>query len=57
MIPEKFTSGFALALMAKDVRPADDLAHQIGVNAPLANEVVVLWNAALAELGPSADHV
>ena len=56
VIPEKFTSGFALALMAKDIRTADELAHQIGVNAPLADEVAALWDAALAELGPSADH-
>lgn len=57
VIPEKFTSGFALALMAKDIRTADELAHQIGVNAPLADEVAALWDAALEALGPSADHV
>lgn len=57
VIPEKFTSGFSLALMAKDIRTADDLAHQIGVNAPLADEVADLWDAAMEALGPSADHV
>jgi 3-hydroxyisobutyrate dehydrogenase len=57
IIPEKYTSGFGLALMAKDIRTADELAHQIGVSAPLADEVAALWDAALEKLGPSADHV
>lgn len=57
VIPENFKSGFGLALMAKDIRTADDLAHQIGVPAPLADEVAALWDAALAALGPTADHV
>jgi len=57
VIPEKFTSGFSLALMAKDIRTADDLAHQIGVNAPLADQVAALWDAAMQALGPAADHV
>jgi 3-hydroxyisobutyrate dehydrogenase len=56
VIPEKFTSGFSLALMAKDIRTADDLAHQIGVAAPLADEVAALWDGALKALGSSADH-
>jgi 3-hydroxyisobutyrate dehydrogenase len=56
VIPELFTSGFSMALMAKDIQTADELAHQIGVSAPLADEVAALWNAALEKLGPSADH-
>ncbi|MCD0419910.1 NAD(P)-dependent oxidoreductase [Rhodopseudomonas sp. BR0M22] len=57
VIPEKYTSGFSLALMAKDIRTADELAHDIGVSAPLADEVSALWSAAMQELGPGADHV
>jgi 3-hydroxyisobutyrate dehydrogenase len=56
VIPEKFNSGFSLALMAKDIQTADELAHQIGVNSPLADEVASLWTAALEKLGASADH-
>jgi 3-hydroxyisobutyrate dehydrogenase len=56
VIPEKFTSGFSLALMAKDIRTAQELAEQIGVIAPLAEEVSELWDNALDTLGPSADH-
>ncbi|MFT4101034.1 MAG: NAD(P)-dependent oxidoreductase [Burkholderiaceae bacterium] len=56
VIPESFTSGFSLALMAKDLRTADDLAHQLGVAAPLADEIASLWDGALKALGASADH-
>ena len=56
MISETYASGFALALMAKDIQTADDLAHQIGVRAPLADEIAAMWNAALDRLGPASDH-
>jgi 3-hydroxyisobutyrate dehydrogenase len=56
VIPGKFTSGFSLALMAKDIRIADGLARDVGVAAPLADHVSELWNAAEKELGVSADH-
>lgn len=56
VIPAKFTSGFSMALMAKDIRTADELAHQIGVTAPLADKVAALWDAALDNLGNAADH-
>ncbi|MGX7741718.1 NAD(P)-dependent oxidoreductase [Rhodopseudomonas parapalustris] len=57
VIPEKYTSGFSLALMAKDIRTADELAHQIGVAVPLADQVAALWDEAMKALGPAADHV
>ncbi|PZA11731.1 NAD(P)-dependent oxidoreductase [Rhodopseudomonas palustris] len=57
VIPEKYTSGFSLALMAKDIGTADELAHDIGVSAPLADQVTALWSAAMQALGPGADHV
>jgi len=56
IISQTFNSGFSLALMAKDIRTADDLAHQLGVPAPLADEVAAQWDAALEMLGSSADH-
>lgn len=56
IISGKFNSGFSLALMAKDIRTADELAHQLDVPAPLADEVAAQWDAALKMLGPSADH-
>ena len=56
VIANSFTSGFSMALMAKDIRTADDLAHQIGVAAPLADQVADMWDAALKALGKDADH-
>jgi len=56
MISESYASGFAMALMAKDIQTADELAHQIGVKAPLADEITAMWNNALKQLGPKSDH-
>lgn len=51
-----FNAGFPLRLMAKDVRTADDLAHAVGVPAPLADAVADLWDAAASDLPETADH-
>jgi 3-hydroxyisobutyrate dehydrogenase len=56
VIPKSYTSGFSLALMAKDLRTADDLARHEGVPAPLSHAVATLWQDALADLGAEADH-
>lgn len=56
VIPKSYTSGFSMALMAKDLRTADDLARQLGVPAPLSHAVTDLWAQALETLGPQADH-
>jgi 3-hydroxyisobutyrate dehydrogenase len=56
VIPKNYASGFSLGLMAKDLRTADDLARHLGVAAPFSAEVAALWDAALAALGPQADH-
>lgn len=56
IISNSFGSGFSMALMAKDIRTADDLAQQIGVAAPLADQVANMWDAALKVLGKDADH-
>lgn len=56
IISNSFASGFSMALMAKDIRTADNLAHDIGVPAPLADQVADMWDAALKELGQNADH-
>lgn len=56
VIPKSYTSGFSMALMAKDLRTADDLARHQGVSAPLSGAVSALWKDALADLGPTADH-
>ncbi|WP_342636474.1 NAD-binding protein [Methylobacterium nonmethylotrophicum] len=56
VIPKTYASGFSLALMAKDLRTADELARHEGVPAPLSHAVAALWQEALEELGTEADH-
>ncbi len=56
ILSESFDAGFPVRLMAKDVRTADDLAHAVGVPAPLADAVADLWDAAARDLPEGADH-
>ena len=51
-----FASGFALALMTKDLHTAADIARHAGVAAPLAEVCEDLWAQADAKLGSGADH-
>ena len=56
ILSKTFASGFSVALMAKDVRTADELGAAIGVATPLAEACAVLWGESAAQLGPTADH-
>ena len=56
VLSQSFASGFSLALMAKDIRTADELAAALEVPAPLAERTAALWDAAARALGPEADH-
>lgn len=56
VISGRYDSGFALALMAKDLRTADDLARHLGVPARLSHVCADMWAEALEQLGPGADH-
>lgn len=51
-----FASGFSLALMAKDLRTASELAEQLGVAAPMSRSTSDLWNRAQGALDPASDH-
>ncbi len=51
-----FDSGFALGLMAKDLRIALGLAEALGTPAALLSECSGLWNAAQQRLGFAADN-
>jgi len=51
-----FASGFSMALMAKDLRTAADLARQLGIGEAGTGGVAELWAAASTALGRSADH-
>ena len=49
-----FATGFALGLLAKDVKIAADLARQIGVDAPIGRLVTRLWSEARDAIGGDA---
>ena len=51
-----YATGFALGLLAKDVKIAADLAEQIGVDAPVIRLVDGLWSEARDALGGAQDH-
>lgn len=56
VVSGSFASGFSLALMAKDVRTAADLAAHLGIDAAGIAASAALWEAALDDLGAAADH-
>jgi len=56
VISETYGSGFFLGLMAKDIRTADVLAKELGVDVPLADRTADLWDQAAEQLGAMADH-
>jgi 3-hydroxyisobutyrate dehydrogenase len=56
VISETYGSGFFLGLMAKDIRTAHTLAEDLGVKVPLADKTADLWDEAVQNLGPNADH-
>jgi 3-hydroxyisobutyrate dehydrogenase len=51
-----FASGFAMNLMAKDLRTAAELAAGIGVRADGIAQAAAAWTDASEQLGRSADH-
>lgn len=56
VLPGTFDSGFALALMLKDIRIALGLAQATGTASAHAARTVELWAEAAEALGPDADH-
>ena len=51
-----FATGFALGLLAKDVRIAAELARQMRVEAPIGRLISELWSEARDALGGDEDH-
>jgi 3-hydroxyisobutyrate dehydrogenase len=56
VLPRSFDSGFALALMAKDLRIALGLAESLDTPSALLGECAALWNRAERLLGSGADN-
>jgi 3-hydroxyisobutyrate dehydrogenase len=52
----RYGTGFALGLLAKDVRIATRVAAAAGLDAPVVTLVDERWAQALNDLGPAADH-
>jgi 3-hydroxyisobutyrate dehydrogenase len=51
-----FASGFAMGLMAKDIRTAADLSVSLGLDQPGLRQTADLWDAAAAAIGGAEDH-
>jgi 3-hydroxyisobutyrate dehydrogenase len=56
VLPRTFNSGFALRLMAKDLRLALEVARAAGAETALLDETSAIYDKALAALGPMADN-
>jgi 3-hydroxyisobutyrate dehydrogenase len=56
VISRQFASGFALGLLAKDVKIAADLASAIDVDSPLTRLSAALLEEARDEVGFAKDH-
>jgi 3-hydroxyisobutyrate dehydrogenase len=56
VVEGKFATGFQLGLLAKDVRIAADLAHDLRLDAPLARLVSERFETARDALGYARDH-
>jgi 3-hydroxyisobutyrate dehydrogenase len=56
VVDRKFATGFALGLLAKDVKIAADLANEVHQDAPLAQLVKDRWALARDRLGATRDN-
>ena len=56
ILNEKFNSGFALGLMAKDITLAMEVADAVEVPAELGHATLAMWKRAEQALGGAADH-
>lgn len=56
MLNGTFGSGFALKLMTKDVRIADDLIHALKTSSVLADQVLSVWSKAADSADAGTDH-
>jgi 3-hydroxyisobutyrate dehydrogenase len=56
VLSETFDSGFALALMVKDLKQSAELADRAGFQLPISRGVIDLWVEGADELPQDADH-
>jgi 3-hydroxyisobutyrate dehydrogenase len=56
VIGGRYATGFAVGLLAKDVKIAADLGRAVGLDAPLSRLVGARWAEARDRLGPARDN-
>src|SRR5690349_12663020 len=56
IVSRSFAAGFSMALMAKDLRTAGDVASHLKLHVPNLEQAVAYWTAADGKLGKGADH-
>jgi 3-hydroxyisobutyrate dehydrogenase len=56
IVPRNYAAGFTMALMAKDLRTAADLAQQLDVEVPTMAEMADIWARAAEKVGTASDH-
>ena len=56
VVSRTFAAGFSMALMAKDLRTAGDVASHLKLKMPNLEQAVAYWTAADGKLGKGADH-
>ncbi len=56
VLGESYDSGFAMALMVKDMKIALELQDELGVPGDLGRRALELWSRAAGALPPGADH-
>ena len=56
VLTRAFKTGFAVGLLAKDVRIAADLGEAIGIDAPLSRLIRKMWAEASDGIGAGEDH-
>jgi 3-hydroxyisobutyrate dehydrogenase len=56
IVPERYDSGFAIALMVKDMEIGVGLAEACGVDAALCRRALERWREAASALADGADH-
>ena len=56
VIGEKYATGFAVGLLAKDVKIAADLGKAVGIDAPVSRLISDRWAQARDELGATKDN-
>lgn len=56
VVTGKYSTGFALGLLAKDVHIAANIAEEASVPAPVLAVADEMWTAAASAMDPAADH-